>query len=134
LNETGIAVKMAPLPGSARFHAGSRFDSKVPGVSEIRSPIAVFEAVKVSKDGKRVPLHFEIGTPDLLQGNDGLWNCPILLRGMDAQVRQVYGDDSLQALCLAIRAVFSQLRVIEELGHRIVAEDGDDVPLDAYWR
>jgi hypothetical protein len=106
----------------------------VPVMSEIRSPIAVFEAVKVSKDGQRVPLHFEIGRPDLTQGNDGLWCCPILLRGVDAQVRRVYGDDSLQALCLAIRTVFSQLRVIEELGHRIVAEDGDDVPLDAYWR
>jgi uncharacterized protein DUF6968 len=133
LNENRSAANMAPLPDSVRFRAGSRFDSQVPGVSEIRSPIAVFEAVKVSKDGQRVPLHVEIGTPRLVEGNDGLWSCQILLRGVDAQVRQVYGDDSLQALCFAIRAIESQLRVIEEVGHRIVDEEGNDVPLDAYW-
>jgi hypothetical protein len=114
--------------------ARSRFDSKVPGVSASRSPIAVFEAVKVSKDGQRVPLHFEIGTPTLLEENDGVWCCPILLHGVDTKVRQVDGDDSMQALCFAIRAVFSQLRVIEELGGRIVDEEGNDFPLDAYWR
>jgi hypothetical protein len=97
------------------------------------SPIASLKIVRVTADGRRIPITVEVGLPR--QNTDaGEWSCPIQLAGIDDQVRPAYGDDSLQALCIALRHIRSQLETVIELGGRLIdAENGEDFPLEAYF-
>jgi hypothetical protein len=95
------------------------------------SPIASLKIVKVAADGRRIAVKVEIGQPH--PHPDGGWCCPVLLAGIDDTTRNTYGEDSLQALCLALHRIRSQLESVIELGGRLLEGDGTDFPLDAYF-
>jgi hypothetical protein len=80
----------------------------------------------------RTPVHVEVGRPHA--DGRGAWACPILVDGPDSKPRDIYGEDSLQALCLGLRLVRTHLEGVLERGSRLVhSEDGSEFPLDAYF-
>ena len=105
----------------------------MPGEGEIRlnmdSPIASVDLAKVAKDGSRRHVHIEIGQPF---PDRGAWACPVFLRGINRKPKNVCGADSLQALCLALHFVRTQLERLLRRGTRILM-DAEDFPLNAYF-
>jgi hypothetical protein len=97
------------------------------------SPIASLKIIHVAADGRRIPVDVEVGQPRH-NPDGGEWFCPVLVAGIDDKIRNIRGEDSLQALCLALRSIRSLLESVIEWGGRIVhPEDGEDFPLEAYF-
>ncbi len=96
------------------------------------APIASLNLVEVAPEGTRTPIHIEVGRPH--PDGRGAWACPILVDGLDSKPRSIYGEDSLQALCLGLRLVRTHLKGVLERGSRLVQSDDDiEFPLDAYF-
>jgi len=96
------------------------------------APIASLKLIEIAPGGTRTPIHVQIGCPR--PDGRGAWACAILLGRLDSKPRVVYGEDSLQALCLALRLVRAQLEGVLERGHRLVdADDGGDFALETYF-
>ena len=94
-------------------------------------PIAMAELVRVCANGDRVPIVVEIGQP--YQTSEGSWRTPVALHGLDGRSPDIYGDDSLQSLCLAVRLVRQRLSSIIEDGDRLLDPAGDEFPFAAYF-
>ena len=58
-------------------------------------------------DGTESIMTVNVGTP--YYADNGAWACPVSLDGFDGRYRDIYGDSSLQALCLALSLVEKQL-------------------------
>ena len=98
----------------------------------MESPIATLELVEVAADGSRIPLRIELGQPR--PDGRGAWACLVSVDGYDRHAKDIYGEDSLQALCLAMRMVRLHLDCSLERGSRLVHTDEDiDFPLEAYF-
>jgi hypothetical protein len=99
----------------------------------MEAPVASLKIVHLTAGGRRIPITVEVGLPRR-NSDAGEWCCPIQLAGIDDRVRPSYGEDSLQALCIALRHIRSQLETVIELGGRLIyAEDGEEFPLEAYF-
>ena len=90
----------------------------------MNDPIATLELVRVNPDNLRDPIHASIGRPQ--PDGKGAWGCSIFVNGIDAQERTIYGDDSMQALCLALGMIRFYLKEELRLGNRLVYSSGDD--------
>jgi hypothetical protein len=53
-----------------------------------------------SADGARRRVRLRVGRP--YQAHTGEWACPVEFRGAEARYPDIRGEDSFQALCLAI--------------------------------
>ncbi|MCI0748044.1 MAG: DUF4288 domain-containing protein [Verrucomicrobia subdivision 3 bacterium] len=96
------------------------------------APVASLKLVEVAPSGTRTPIHVEIGCPR--PDRRGSWACAIRVAGLDSKPRDIYGEDSLQALCLGLRFVRTHLEGVLERGNRlVVADDGSAFPLEAYF-
>jgi hypothetical protein len=98
-------------------------------------PIATLHLIQVNPGGKRTLVRVEIGEPRY--DERGSWVCPVLITSIDEEVREIHGEDSLQALCLAVRFVGSMLGSVIERGCRLLYEgegaEEADFPLNAYF-
>lgn len=96
------------------------------------APVAVLELVEVTADGSRTPLRIELGQPRL--HGRGAWACLVSVDGYDRPAKDIYGEDSLQSLCLGLRMVRLHLECALARGSRLVDPDeGTDFPMDAYF-
>jgi phage/plasmid primase-like uncharacterized protein len=96
------------------------------------APIATLDLVEITADGSRNPLHIEIRAPQ--PDGRGTWRCTVSAGGDGRGSFDIYGEDSLQALCLGLRMVHSQLAASLARGGRLVCTDADDdFPLNAYF-
>ncbi len=96
------------------------------------APIASLKLVEISLSGTRTSIHVEVGCPR--PDGHGAWACAIRVDGLDGKARDIYGEDSLQALCLGLRLVRSHLEGVLERGSRLVhSDDGSEFPLIAYF-
>lgn len=96
-------------------------------------PMATLELVEITSADTRRPIRIEVGRPH--PDGRGAWACSVLAQGLDAKVREIYGEDSFQALCLAIRHVHTYLKCVLEQGSRLVHVDGaGEFSLEAYFR
>jgi hypothetical protein len=77
----------------------------------------------------RFKISVEIGRP--YQGEGGEWRCPVALRPFPA-FPDVAGEDSLQALCLAISLVRETLEFFRDDGGLLAYETGEAFALDSY--
>ena len=76
---------------------------------------------------------FRVGRP--LRDVRGMWSCSLSMDGFFHEDRPLHGDDSLQALCLALAFAHSQLEGFVSRGGRLfVPGTRDEFPLDAYFR
>ena len=82
--------------------------------------------------GARFPITIEIGAPYPTEGDGGDWACPVSLKPF-AGIPEVYGVDSLQALCLALNLAYALLSNFKEKGGTLTFEDGEDCPIDAFF-
>ena len=87
------------------------------------APIASLKLVEIALSGTRTPIHVEVGSPH--PDGRGAWACSILVDGLDSKPRDIYGEDSLQALCLGLRLVRTHLEGVLERGGRLVHSDDD---------
>jgi hypothetical protein len=82
-----------------------------------------------SADGDHFAISLEIGTP--YRRESGEWACPVALHGLMDKLSDICGEDSFQALCLAIGLAQSLLQGFRDGGGTLRVE-GDDFPLEAY--
>lgn len=97
------------------------------------SPVATLELIEVAASGARTPIHVAIGRPR--PDGRGAWCCFVVADGVDHKARDIFGEDSLQALCLGLEFVRIQLDSVLERGSRLVHADEDtDFSVDAYFK
>ena len=102
------------------------------------NPIAALELMEVRPDGRRRPIRAQVGAPHY--DERGSWACPVLLTSIDETVKEIHGEDSMQALCLALGFIHTMLHSLLRQGSRLVDSSGDpdspsdpDFPLEAYF-
>lgn len=98
-----------------------------------RYEIASLDLVALHGDGRRVPVAFRLGAPE--QAATGEWWCALRLDGLFDDLGPVSGDDSVQALCLALMLAAHLLRRFVASGGRLLdpLAGDEDWPLDAYF-
>ena len=65
----------------------------------------------------------------------GMWSCSLSMVGFFDEARPLHGDDSLQALCLALAHAHGQLEAFVSGGGRLfIPGSTDEFPLNAYFR
>jgi hypothetical protein len=99
-------------------------------------PVAILHLVEVWPNGQRVPAQVQIGKP--FRDDKGSWACPILITTVDEKIRHIHGEDSMQALCLAVQFGHRMLQQVVDRGGRLLCTgeraDDADFPLNAYFR
>ena len=82
------------------------------------TPVATLELMEIRPDGERRLVQAQIGAPHY--DERGSWACPVLLTSIDGTIKEIHGEDSMQALLLAVRFIHSMLRSLLEKGSRVV--------------
>jgi hypothetical protein len=101
----------------------------------VEQPIATLSLLgRLAHSPKEFPVQVSLGAP--YSRDNGSWACPVELKGIHDPVADIVGDDSLQALCLAVQFAGRFLAAFVERGGRLRTA-GDDLedsfPLDAYF-
>jgi hypothetical protein len=93
-------------------------------------PIASSEIICVSADGRRLRVTAQVGKP--YRTPEGEWGCHAALVGLHGSLGPVRGEDSLQALSLAISLLRQLLSAFVQDGGKVLnPDDESEVPLDA---
>lgn len=75
----------------------------------------------------------QIGTPYKSLDDPEEWACPVVVGPLYKHLPDVYGTDSMQALCLAVSLVLKSLQAFRDDGGTLSFDgSGDDFPLEAY--
>jgi hypothetical protein len=100
--------------------------------------IASLDLLAIHASGVRTPVAFRIGAPE--RAPTGEWQCAISLDGVHDRLAPIRGEDSVQALCLALGLAANLLRDFVARGGRLLdaaesahPEDEADWPLEAYF-
>lgn len=83
------------------------------------------------RDGTRTPVHVGIGAPQQISKDE--WSCAVSLRGVYEDLSPMVGGDAIQALGLAWGLARYLLTTLEASGDILEYENGDPVPLSAYF-
>jgi hypothetical protein len=75
-------------------------------------------------DGRRTPVVVAIGQP-YHDAEMRAWRCPVTLQGLARQPPDIAGEDSLQALLLALRLAHYELAGVRSRGARLVQAGAD---------
>lgn len=94
--------------------------------------VAQLKLVGVRHSGERFPVLAQIGRPYLNKGSPESWSCPVSLEPLYPQLVDQVGVDSMHALTLACRLVFTLLNGFSLEGGRLLYEDNSDFASNAY--
>jgi hypothetical protein len=95
----------------------------------VEQPIATLSLLgRLAQTQEEFPVTVSIGTP-YPRGN-GSWACPVELKGLHERLADIVGDNSLQALCLAVQLAGTLLAAFIRGGGRL-RNPGDD-PEDSF--
>src|SRR6202043_3898366 len=83
----------------------------------------------ISPEGEAFTIELEVGTPRQRDTNE--WACPVALRGLYDRLADACGENSFQALCLAISLAQDLLQGFRDKGGKLLM-DAEDFPLEAY--
>jgi len=83
------------------------------------------------RDGSRTPIHVAISEPRQIGPDE--WSCTLSLRGVYDDLAPMVGGDAIQALGLAWGLARKLLTTLEATGDVLEYEDGEVVPLSAYF-
>jgi len=101
-------------------------------VSDAEATIATETIFGQRSSGERFVINIEIGIPFKWGGTSPTeWACQIKVAPFRSKA-VIHGEGSLQALCLALRSVHTELAGFIEDGGKIMHENGDAFPLGAY--
>ena len=93
--------------------------------------IATSEHLCQTGSGKRFTLSIALRAPVRQEG--GPWACAVILDGLTDRERNIYGEDSLQALGLALALVREELQSFAQSGGRFLdPESGEAWAIDEY--
>lgn len=93
--------------------------------------VASSERVCRTGAGERFTLSITVRAPFCQEG--GPWACPVRLHGLDEKERCIYGEDSLQALGLALGFVRAELQTFAESGGGLLdADSGEEITVEEY--
>jgi hypothetical protein len=77
--------------------------------------------------GTRFTIEVRVGKPFRVEGVAvEEWICPLALSPLYGDVRDVHGNSSLQALCLALSLAIDSLEKFEADGGSLTYEDGNE--------
>ncbi|NCB64379.1 MAG: hypothetical protein EOM52_12450 [Clostridia bacterium] len=93
-------------------------------------PVATMEMVAVHPDGTRTPLIVEVGKP--FRMDTGVWACPVSGEPVVPNMPGIFGEDSMQALCLALSLVFDLLSNFKKKGGALLGEGDQEFLLEVY--
>jgi hypothetical protein len=91
--------------------------------------IASLSIDAISAGGEAFAIKVEIGTP--YHCETGEWACPFAVWGLQERLRDARGEESFQALCMAISRVLDMLDDFREKGGKLLTEQ-QNFPLEAY--
>jgi hypothetical protein len=89
--------------------------------------IASSELLWLKADGSEVTVIARVGTPYQPDGNEH--RCPVEIVGFDDRYPDIAGENSLQALCLAVRLLATRIEDLLKEGGRLV----DPVDRSTEW-
>jgi hypothetical protein len=98
----------------------------------VNDMIASTELDWISPDGTKKRIVAGVGMPF---ESDRCWLCPVTLDGLHQELPSIAGEDSLQAIVLALAFINTRLRhLLEDGGRLAIPEVGGDFPIEAYFR
>jgi hypothetical protein len=99
-------------------------------MGKLKTPVVARVPLQVAPKGEEpFTVTVEIGTPYMRE--TGEWACPLALEGLYETLLDARGEDSLQALCLAISLALDLLDDIRRKGGRLLWDE-DEFQLEAY--
>jgi len=100
--------------------------------SEDFEEIASSEYVFRFADGSERPVRLRVGRPYV----DGVaaWACPVELAGFERRYPDIVGEDSLQALSLALTLAWRRLQDFIDKGGVVLDREGNTYTLDELRR
>src|SRR5215208_2728369 len=102
---------------------------------DVEQPIATLSLLaRMAEMREEFPVKVSIGTPYALA--NGSWACPVELDGLHDRPADIVGEDSLQALCLAVQFAGNLLAAFVRRGGTLRSPDDlpeDSFPLEAYF-
>jgi hypothetical protein len=84
--------------------------------------LASAELSYIAADGTQFDLRIAVGRPYRAAG--GEWRCPVAIEGLERPLPDMAGEDSLQAMCMALSIVRGLLEHFVEQGGRLFHRDG----------
>jgi hypothetical protein len=91
--------------------------------------VAAITIDAVSPEGRAFLIELKIGAP--FQCKTGEWACPVTVNGLANRPQEAHGEDSYQALCLAISFAQNLLQDFRKKGGKLLMGSAD-FPLEAY--
>ena len=76
-------------------------------------------------DGTTIPATIRVGKP-YEEADGSCWRCPVEVAGYRGRYADIAGVDSLQALCLALALVRTELSNFRARGGDVLSDDSDD--------
>jgi uncharacterized protein DUF6968 len=94
--------------------------------------IGACEYLLRAADGSERPVRVRVGRPYV--DGAGIWACPVELSGFEQRYPDIRGEDSLQALVLALSLVWRRLQDFVEKGGTVLDREGHAYTLDELRR
>jgi len=94
--------------------------------------IASSEYVFRFPDGSERPVRLRVGRPYVNGG--AAWACPVELAGFERRYPDIVGEDSLQALSLALTLAWRRLQDFVDKGGVVLDREGNAYTLDELRR
>ncbi len=80
------------------------------------------------RDGSEKPVRIRVGHP--YQDTTSVWACPIEMAGFERRYPDIRGEDSMQALSLAISLAWLRVQDFVEKGGTVLDREGNAYTLD----
>ena len=95
-------------------------------------PVATLEVFGNLGDAPKFPIRVSLFAPVLAE-TPSTFTCLVEVLPLDSKARAIYGEGSMQALCLAARHAIQSLATFVEQGGRLTyANSDDDFDVSAY--
>lgn len=94
-------------------------------------PLVTLRLIETSSDGTITATELKLFRPR--DDGRGAYACLVSLSGTDNHKKDIYGEDSLQALCLGLRMFRLHLELILSRGSRLAYPDGTEFQLSNYF-
>jgi hypothetical protein len=102
----------------------------------LTSKVAALQITAVNPDGRRFTIDIEVGAPYPDPKQKRPWWCPVTMRGLHDRLPDIGGEDSFQALCLALSFIRRRLVHARADGVRLLIDENGseaDLRLEAYF-